>query len=678
MNDAAAHTHLWRSQGGDYPCTPLGDEGLGQDGRTYARVRTPEGNESFVPKDELIAVDFAAVADADLQPSLAEGGEQACDDLVEATKASKGAAPFAVVSDLAALKHAKRVVFENLRARLKEAGCRVGELDKQIAEESGGQKDRNPTQADILVDLAEAAELFHAPDDVAFADVDVDGHRETWPIRSRGFRDWIKRRFHQETGGAPNSEALAAALGVVEAKARYDAPLRKVFVRVGELDGRLYLDLADSNWRAVEIDKAGWRVVERPEARFRRSPDMLALPEPARGGSVESLRPLLNIGADDFVLAIAFELACLSGRAPYPVMVVGGEQGTAKSTRSALLCSVVDPRRPVLRALPRDERDLVIAARARHVLAFDNVPGLKIWLSDALCRLASGAGFGTRQLYTDDEEIVFDGARPGILNGIEDIVDRPDLAERSTFSVCEPIADEDRRSEEEIWRAFAAVHAPVLGALLDAVAVGLKNISGLKPPALPRMADFAKWAMACEPALWPEGEFLRVYRANIQGAVESVLEASPVAVAVRGLMTSLAPQTKREGTSSELLDVLRNFVSEKVAKSKSWPGNGRTLAGRLRRAASFLRRVGIDVAFERDMRTRRIVITANTHAPGTGGVGNFASSPSLVSSPTAGLKETNDLGARDHDANHPGHDANHPGHVANGVEAVRATASTTR
>ena len=350
------------------------------------------------------------VADANYEPSLAEGGGTACDELVEAATADPGA-PFApdIVRELAALRRANRAQFETLRTRLKRAGCRVTELDGLIAKESGEARSRSPNQADILIALAEAAELFQAPDETAYADIEVNQHRETWPVKSRGFRRWLRRRFFEETGGAPNSEMLTAAIALIEARAQHDTPVREVFVRVGELHGRIYLDLCDVQWRAVEIDKTDWRVVDRPAIRFRRTPDMRALPEPERDGSVDGLRPLLNIrpgvdGDNDFILAIAYALACLRGRGPYPVMVIGGEQGTAKSTRSALLRSVVDPGKPILRSLPRNEHDLFNAARNRHVLAFDNISGLPQWLSDALCRIASGAGFGTRQLYSYADE----------------------------------------------------------------------------------------------------------------------------------------------------------------------------------------------------------------------------------------------------------------------------------
>jgi hypothetical protein len=567
--------------------------------------------------------------DAEKQPSLAEGDPIACDALAAAALENPGA-PFApdVLRDLAALKRADRVQFESLRTRLKRAGCRVTELDDLIAEAAGERHDgRPPSQADILVALADAAELFCTSDDVAYADIEVNEHRETWPVQSRGFRRWLKRRFFEEMSGAPNGEAVAAALGVIEAKAQHDTPVRDVSVRVGELNGKIYLDLCNAEWRAVEVSEAGWSIVDRPDIRFRRSPDMRPLPVPEPDGSVDGLRTLLNIplptkkhpnaGDDDFVLAISYELACLRGRGPYPVMAIGGEQGSAKSTRSALLRSVIDPRHPRLRGLPRDERDLVVAARNQHVLAFDNVSGLRHWLSDALCRIASGAGFGTRELYTDQEEVVFSGARPTILNGIEEIVERPDLAERSIFSTCEPISSKNRLSEEEVWASFAATHASVLGALLDAIATGLKRFPETRPPDLPRMADFAHWAIACESALWESGAFLTAYNANILAAVESVLEASPVAVAVRKLMEPVAKTLKGEkepappwaGTASELLEKLTGLVTERVAKSDAWPGSSRALAWRLRRAASFLRRVGIDVAFEREAQARQIIIT---------------------------------------------------------------------
>jgi hypothetical protein len=166
---------------------------------------------------------------------------------------------------------------------------------------------------------------------------------------------------------------------------------------------------------------------------------------------VETLRGFLNVRSDvHFVLAIAWLVAALRHCGPYPVLVVSGEQGSAKSTFSTILRALVDPNTAPLRALPRENRDLFIAASNGHVLIFDNVSGLPYWISDTLCRLATGGGFAVRQLYTDQDEVLFDACRPMILNGIEDIVARPDLADRAIFLTLEPIPEEQRRPEQEL------------------------------------------------------------------------------------------------------------------------------------------------------------------------------------------------------------------------------------
>jgi hypothetical protein len=119
--------------------------------------------------------------------------------------------------------------------------------------------------------------------------------------------------------------------------------------------------------------------------------------------------------------------------ARYPLLAVSGEQGSSKTVLSKILRALVDPNAAPVRSAPREERDLFIAAGNGHLLAFDNLSDLPPWISDALCRLASGGSFALRQLYTDNEETLFEAARPAILNGIEDIISRPDLADRSIF-----------------------------------------------------------------------------------------------------------------------------------------------------------------------------------------------------------------------------------------------------
>jgi len=110
----------------------------------------------------------------------------------------------------------------------------------------------------MLTTIEASAELFHTAAGTAFTDLLIDGHRETWPIRSKRFRFWLRRRYYEATGAAPSAAAICSALDLVEAQAQFDGPERTVYLRVAEHGRRIYLDLADERWRAVEIGPDGW------------------------------------------------------------------------------------------------------------------------------------------------------------------------------------------------------------------------------------------------------------------------------------------------------------------------------------------------------------------------------------------------------------------------------------
>ena len=230
-----------------------------------------------------------------------------------------------------------------------------------------------------------------------------------------------------------------------------------------------------------------------------------------------------------------------------------------------------------------------------------------------------------RQLYTDQDEVLFDASRPVILNGIEEIITRPDLADRAVFLTLEPIPEKRRRPEAELWTAFEAERPRILGALLDAVAKGLEQLPHTRLEKSPRMADFALWATACESALWPAGTFWSAYSSNRYEAVEGVIDADPVAVAVRAVM---ATRTVWTGTASNLLAALGEVVDERTLKSKTWSDSPRALAGKLRRAATFLRKIGIEIDFRREGRARTRTINITTTTPNQSTPENVVQQPS--------------------------------------------------
>jgi 5S rRNA maturation endonuclease (ribonuclease M5) len=489
---------------------------------------------------------------------------------------------------------------------------------------------RQSSQSTRLVELADEIELFHSPDGDAYGSLIVNGHVETWPLRSKVFRRYLMHRFYQEYGQTPSTQPIQDALGLLEGKALYEGPEHSIHIRLAEYQGCIYVDLADSGWRVVKVAANEWSIIQSRECpvKFRRVKGTLALPEPKRGDSFATLRSFINVENDnDWALLLAWLVAALRPRGPYPVLVLHGEQGSAKSTLARILRALIDPNRAALRSQPRNEHDLAIAANNGSVVALDNLSYLPDWLSDAICRLSTGGGFGTRTLYENDEEMLFNSMRPVLLNGIEELATRGDLLDRAIILYLPAIPREKRRTEAELWREFEQAHPSIFGALCDAVHTALRNVNTVKLERLPRMADFAVWATAAESALGLEtGGFINAYTDNREGANGLVLESSPVAAAVFKLSATL---TEWSGTATELLDKLNPLVSETIRQQVSWPKKPRSLSNILRRLTPNLREAGITISFDRDKgksRRRIITLTSILHLQDCGRGSSSASS----------------------------------------------------
>lgn len=480
--------------------------------------------------------------------------------------------------------------------------------DESDTEAQPGRK----SQATILVELASDANLFHTPDGEEYASVEVKGHLETWPLKSNGFREWLTRRFYEVTKKSPSSQGVQDALGVLNAKARFDGDAREVHTRIASHESAIYVDLADDAWRVVKIDTGGWSVIASADApvRFRRTRGMLPLPEPARGGSLSVLRRFVNVRDDaDWTLLLAWLAASLRPKLPLPLLALYGPQGSAKSTTARLLASLIDPAKAALRSTPRDERDLMIAARNRWCLTFDNLSHISGALSDALCRLSTGGGLSTRELYSNDEETLFEALRPVIINGIEDLATRGDLLDRAVVLYLPALKSKERRKEADLWREFEQARPSICGALFDAVAVALYRFDSIKLDGLPRMADFAAWAVAAEPAFGiPQGTFIDSYAVNRATTNTIALDDSPVSGAVIKFLEA-HPKPVWTGTPSELYEELKHHVSEQTLRDKAWPKAANALTNKLRRLEPSLRAVGIDLREGRIGRGRTRVIS---------------------------------------------------------------------
>lgn len=467
------------------------------------------------------------------------------------------------------------------------------------------------SQRDLLIKLAEKkTTLWHDADQNCFASIKRNGHDENMAVHTRAFRTWLTGEFYRAHKGAPGKQAIEDALATIAAKAMFDGEEHEPAVRMAQHGDAYFLDLGNTSWSAVKITSAEWKIVINPPVKFIRPRGMRALPVPEPDGSIYDLQSFINTKSDDdFRLIVTAITAAMRPRGPYVVMIINGEQGAAKSTTNKAIRVLVDPNQAPVRSGPRAEHDLVIAAKNGWMIALDNLSTIQPWLSDALCRLSTGAAFATRQLYTDDSEMLFAACRPIVMNGIPDLATRGDLADRALVFQQPQLEDDKRLDETEFWQRFDGQHGRMLGALLDVVVAGLAYLDDVVLARKPRMADFAKWGAAIAPAIgWTQDEFLEAYRANRAVSVETTLEADHVAAAVQTMLTR---RDSWSGEPGELWHQLTDQVGVNVANLKEWPKNASALSGRIKRAAPALRQFGISVQFTRDNtseRKRKIVL----------------------------------------------------------------------
>ncbi len=505
-----------------------------------------------------------------------------------------------------------------------------GSIPGVILEPAGGsgngEDGKKQAQRDRLLEAVLAAKVgfWRDADGAAYATVPGEGGKlACYRVRSRVFALVIRGIYGQSNPrtvgsgavlpGSVSDTAMAEALPALEALA-LTGPVHAPDVRVVAHAGAVWLDLGGDDWRTVRVDAKGWRVVEGADVPLVRTEGVRALPEPVRVPPAQALAALARFtnseeptgeGAEAeaaceaarrrLMLFAGWLTGALHPAGPYAVLAVDGEAGSSKSTTCRVLRRLVDPNKADLRAPPRNEDSLVVAATSSRVVALDNVSFIEADTADALCRLATGGGLSKRRLYTDGEEHLVAVARPVLLNGIPSLLARGDLADRALAVTLPPIPDAKRRPEAEVWREFKTAAPGILALLLDALAMGLRDMGTVRLPRLPRMADFARLVCAAAPAFgWEPVAMLDALEGNRADAIEAVIEADPVAVAVR----TIADERKGvpwTGTASELLPLVNERTSLEQQRERGWPKDAARLSARLRRVAPALRRAGIEL-----------------------------------------------------------------------------------
>lgn len=479
------------------------------------------------------------------------------------------------------------------------------------------EKDK-PKMSDILIQLSKEVNFFLNDLEEACAAITINDHTEIWKVKSRIFKLWLTKLYYEETGSAPTVEAMNQALNVLEMSATFNGEKHKLQLRVAEHNQKFYYDLSDKDWRVVEVSPEGLKILKNPPILFNRNKNMKAQVNPKFNGDIHLLLKHVRLkNEDDQILYLVYVVSCLIPNIPHTVIVYSGEKGASKSTSMKMTRQIIDPAVRDLLTMPNSIQDLAISLSNNYMPCFDNLDSLSASKSDLLCIASTGGGFSKRTLFTDDDETLLELHRCPALNGINVVVTRADLMDRSIVLELERIPEEERKEERVVRELFEADKADIIGGALNVLSKAMSIYPTVQLAKLSRMADFTRWGYAISEAMGYGGErFLTAYKNNQNSSNEEAISSHPVASTMVSLMQN------RSEWSGSVADLLRKLESEAFIEKidtniKSWPKAAHILSRRLKEVKSNLGEKGItfDIRPSGDNKTITIKASKNSVKP---------------------------------------------------------------
>lgn len=438
--------------------------------------------------------------------------------------------------------------------------------------------------------------LFHDEQGNGHVSLEIDGHQVIMSCSGKAIKRWLSSEIYRTQKKAPGGEAVKSILSVLEGKACYEGPEIELKDRAAWYEDELWYDLTNENWQAVKINKEGWEVVDKPPILFKRYNHQKSQAMPVKGGDVKLFLNYVNIkDQENRLLFLVFLVSCFISDFAHVMLVVFGAQGSSKSTLSKLARLVVDPSLVDVVALPSSQRELIQVLAHHYFLFFDNVSFISEELSDTLCKAVTGSGFSKRELYENDEDIIYNIKRCIGMNGINLVATRPDLLERGLLLELERIEEADRKPERELCESFEKDLPLILGGVFDVLVKTLQIKPTLEVDSLPRMADWSFWGCAIAEALgYTKEEFLSAYRSNITHQTEMLLNDNIVAMAVFAFMED---RESWIGTPTDFLKRLTEHASfaDIDTREKYWPKGAQALSRKLNELSTPLKQMGISI-----------------------------------------------------------------------------------
>lgn len=457
----------------------------------------------------------------------------------------------------------------------------INEKKNSKAEAEKQTDDRIPIVHAIIQAIeASDAILFHDQYHDTYIAFYGDG-TDVAKINSKVCKLWLIRYGYINLKTYLTNDTLNRILQALSAKAYFEGNKHTLDVRTVRNPDGLWYDLGG---RAVHITERGWNVTEMVPIVFKRFPHQKNQAVPISGGNLKLLLKYINITNDyDKLLFLVYVVAAFIPDYPHPLLILHGAQGAGKTTPMKIMKELIDPSELGGLSAPKNLDTFVQTMGHHSFMFYDNLSKMPEWFSDALARAATGDSFGKRELYTDDDDVIYNFQRTISLNGINQVVHKSDLLDRSILLNLERISPEKRKEAQIFWVEFELDRPLILGAIFDTLVKALALYSTVKIDKLPRMADFARWGYAIAEASGFSGEaFIKAYSCNIAIQHDEAIEANPVA---QTIMQFMYDRDAWNGTPAELYNLLTPIAFKlQISQSWGWPKD----AARFGRALTYI------------------------------------------------------------------------------------------
>lgn len=395
--------------------------------------------------------------------------------------------------------------------------------------------------------------------------------------------DDIMRMYREKRHKIPSERAVKDAIRVLISEANTRDAV-KAYFRCAQLENEIFIDLGDRTGEVIHIFPGGWKVIEQAPVIFRRTALTSEFPRPVDDGDISKLFSIINVSKESEGLILGFLICAFFESIPKPILAVNGEQGSGKSDTSRRIRFLIDPSTAPLQSAPRDESSWVDLAAGCYLVSLDNLSEMPHWLSDSLCRAATGIGSSKRRLFSDKEIVVHQFKRVVILNGINLTALRGDLADRIIPITAPVISTRERKLEADLESAWLREFPEIFGALLTICSKVLEKYTHIEMDELPRMADFGRILKAIDVVRGTDS--LKSYMDEVGDMAHNTLEGDEFFKSVARVVG-----VSWTGTATELLEKVNSATSSYIF-APSWPQTSRDVTERLARTGPTLRKAG--------------------------------------------------------------------------------------